>query len=442
MRARAAGCRGRVRRSPRCARRRAGRSAATRRPRRSSAPSGSAALSALTQMPATFSFSRTRIDWVGPLTTTTMSVGLSSSGSAPAGIEDRAEQQQFGAGEAVGDLDLALRHVGHQHRLARLPPISSGASSEQRQRALHEQLDRVDFVGPPAEPERHAERDQQHDHREQQAQIFGLHLAARTARRPARRSPSRAAAAPASTMSTALVVVAWTIVVAGGDEQDLEQRGADHDLRRHAEQIDHRRHQDEAAADAEQHRQDAGRRSRAAAARAARCRGPSDRSASAAAAPRPADGGAACAARGGCAARASRGSHWIASLRHQRRRSSRAAGRRGSRSPYRSGRSPGAAGTAARRRSEPSTPPATSTAAHLEVDAAAPAVREHARDAGAGHLARGGGGGDGRRDAVEDQQRRGQEAAADAEHARQQPDARRRAATMTSALTDRLAMGR
>ena len=59
----------------------------------------------------------------------------------------------------------------------------------------------------------------------------------------------------------------------------------------------------------------------------------------------------------------------------------------------------------------------------LHVDPAAPQVREHARDARAGHLAGRRGRGDGRRDAVDDQQRRGQEAAADPEHARQQPDA-------------------
>ena len=42
------------------------------------------------------------------------------------------------------------------------------------------------------------------------------------------------------------------------DREDHHQAGADHDPRRHAEQIDHRRDQDEAAADAEQHGQDAG----------------------------------------------------------------------------------------------------------------------------------------------------------------------------------------
>ena len=43
-----------------------------------------------------------------------------------------------------------------------------------------------------------------------------------------------------------------------GDEGDLEQRGADHDLGRHADQVDHRRHHQEAAADAHDRDQDAG----------------------------------------------------------------------------------------------------------------------------------------------------------------------------------------
>jgi hypothetical protein len=57
----------------------------------------------------------------------------------------------------------------------------------------------------------------------------------------------------------------------------------------------------------------------------------------------------------------------------------------------------------------------------MDVDAVAPEMREHPRDAGAGHLARRRGGGDGGRDAVEDQQRRGQEPAADAEHPESSP---------------------
>ena len=36
-----------------------------------------------------------------------------------------------------------------------------------------------------------------------------------------------------------------------GDEDDLKQRRADADIGRHAEEVDHRRHHDEPAADAE-----------------------------------------------------------------------------------------------------------------------------------------------------------------------------------------------
>ena len=44
----------------------------------------------------------------------------------------------------------------------------------------------------------------------------------------------------------------------GADREDHDEAGADHHARRHAEDVDHRRDQDEAAADAEQHGQDAG----------------------------------------------------------------------------------------------------------------------------------------------------------------------------------------
>src|SRR5262245_20406563 len=37
----------------------------------------------------------------------------------------------------------------------------------------------------------------------------------------------------------------------GGDEDDLKGRGANHDVSRHAQEIDHGRHHDEAATDAE-----------------------------------------------------------------------------------------------------------------------------------------------------------------------------------------------
>jgi hypothetical protein len=60
--------------------------------------------------------------------------------------------------------------------------------------------------------------------------------------------------------------------------------------------------------------------------------------------------------------------------------------------------------------------------AHLDVDAAAAAVGEHAGNAGAGDLSDGGGDRDRGRNAVEDQDRGGQEAAADPDHAGQQAD--------------------
>jgi len=56
---------------------------------------------------------------------------------------------------------------------------------------------------------------------------------------------------------------------------------------------------------------------------------------------------------------------------------------------------------------------------HVEIDTAAPHMREHARYARAGHLCRSGSRGNCRRNAVKDEQGRGQEPAADAEHARQ-----------------------
>ena len=57
--------------------------------------------------------------------------------------------------------------------------------------------------------------------------------------------------------------------------------------------------------------------------------------------------------------------------------------------------------------------------AHQVIDPAAPAVREHSRNARPGDLAGRRSRRDGRRDPVEDQQRRGQEPAADPEHPRE-----------------------
>jgi hypothetical protein len=52
----------------------------------------------------------------------------------------------------------------------------------------------------------------------------------------------------ASTMSTVWLVTACSQRGEAGHEDDLEQRGADHDLGRHPQQVDHGRHHQEAAA--------------------------------------------------------------------------------------------------------------------------------------------------------------------------------------------------
>ena len=56
-------------------------------------------------------------------------VGRARRGLA-AGIEDRAEQEQLGAGEGIADLDLLLRHVGHESRL-RLAEEQGGEQPQQ-----------------------------------------------------------------------------------------------------------------------------------------------------------------------------------------------------------------------------------------------------------------------------------------------------------------------
>ena len=55
-------------------------------------------------------------------------------GRAPARIEDRAEQQQLGAREAVADLDVALRDVGDEPRLGAL------AERERREQGEEERV--------------------------------------------------------------------------------------------------------------------------------------------------------------------------------------------------------------------------------------------------------------------------------------------------------------
>src|SRR3546814_6581342 len=62
----------------------------------------------------------TRTDTLFPYTTLFRSDDIGAVvGQALAGIKDRAEQQQFLAGEAVLDFDRPARHVGHQPRIGR-----------------------------------------------------------------------------------------------------------------------------------------------------------------------------------------------------------------------------------------------------------------------------------------------------------------------------------
>ena len=231
----------------------------------------------------------------GPRSTTTMSAGLL--GNAAAGIKDRAEQQQLRAGEAVADLDRRAEMSGTSTGLA------CAISSERQQReqggaAPSSQIfDREDLVGPPGRPSSIRSATSRMMIASAKRSKSGFIRVARTAPYCAPTTPP-ISSRPASTMSTERVVSAWTIVVPALTARIIDQAGADHDARRHAEQIDHRRNEDEAAADAEQHGQHAGDEARARAAPAARCRGPTCRSASAAEARRPSDCGAAARSGG------------------------------------------------------------------------------------------------------------------------------------------------
>ncbi len=73
-------------------------------------------LSALTQIPRTFCFSRSD-DRLGRPLEHDDDVVIAP-GAAPVGFEDRAVEQQFGAGEALPHLDLVLGDLGHQDRIA------------------------------------------------------------------------------------------------------------------------------------------------------------------------------------------------------------------------------------------------------------------------------------------------------------------------------------
>ena len=76
-------------------------------------------------------------------------------------------------------------------------------------------------------------------------------------RRIARRRRRPTIRRKASTTSTVWLVGGVHERRVGRDEDDLEQRGADDDVGRHLQQIDQRRHHDEAAADAHDRRQEA-----------------------------------------------------------------------------------------------------------------------------------------------------------------------------------------
>ncbi len=207
----------------------------------------------------------------------------------------------------------------------------------------------------------------------------------------------------------------------GRHEQDLEQRCSDHHAGRHAEQVDHRRNQDEAAADSHQHRQQPRREAqrercerrdvepRSVEAPAQRQRGQEDvmpfglrRR------------GIAASQRGQARHRLMR--HHHADAAEQEDVEQRDDGIDLPALLQRAKRD------AAHQR--PDRPARDQHHPHLEIDAAALAVREHARHARPGDLRRGRGDGDRRRDAVEDKQRRRQETAAHAEHARKDADQR------------------
>ena len=55
----------------------------------------------------------------------------------PAGIEDRAEQQQLRAGEGIADLDMVLGHVGHQPGLRLAEQQRRGEAEQAGERPPH-----------------------------------------------------------------------------------------------------------------------------------------------------------------------------------------------------------------------------------------------------------------------------------------------------------------
>ena len=221
---------------------------------------------------------------------------------------------------------------------------------------------------------------------------------------------------PASTMSTDAGGQRMDHGRRRADREDHHQAGADHDARRHAEQIDHRRDEDEAAADAEEDGEDAGDEAE----RERRDR----RDVQARAVEAPAQrkrGDPAIVPR---RRRLRRGFGADIAERDQRILQHQSADRAEDQDVEEADHDIDLAARlehAEQRRADDRAGEAADDhhPGHFHVDAAAAHVDHRARHAGAGDLGRGRGDGDRRRDSVEDQQRRGQEAAADAEHARQ-----------------------
>jgi hypothetical protein len=109
-------------------------------------------------------------------------------------------------------------------------------------------IDGENLVRPPAESHRDAHRDRQDQQCETQAQQFRTNLVGGT-------GTQLSADHTADQQQHCQHDVdrprpgGMDQRGSGGDEQNLEQRGADHHRRRHAEQIDHRGHHHETAAD-------------------------------------------------------------------------------------------------------------------------------------------------------------------------------------------------
>ena len=220
-----------------------------------------------------------------------MSAG--SLGHPAAGIEDRAEQQQLRAGEAVADLDRA--------RAKCRAPARGLAGAEQQRRQAEQERGDARFTDIRSRRFRRAARRGRAAMRSATSRMIdGQREAQQVGLEPGREHRAILRADHAADEQQA---GEHDVDRLGGhgvdhgrhraDRQDHHQAGADDDARRHAEQIDHRRDEDEAAADRRAARSGCRRRSPARAAPAAKCRGPRRRSASAAAAPRPSGCGAA-----------------------------------------------------------------------------------------------------------------------------------------------------